>query len=409
METKKLFNWEIEKKIKELEGGLQFKEVTMVDLQEFVLQHNYYNGESDEVFVYLCNAHFDRSEQDKAEEVFAKIFEKWKIVSNKFPQNIQKLKHLADMIISKIKYVPEKMIEHFNSQNEQELTLLIGYCIDRYVTYEKAELLGSFLGKLPYKGDDPQTLFNLINATVEVDSDLVDDYLKRALKAIKDPISFLNNIQFTSELFGVIHPDTLKEILDLPGINTKFHQFIKFESFMESLDKIPSLDAPFFIKISNQLYEKNTTMAIQYGLRAIKKSDFKMSEHLKEIKCACENDPPDQPSIAEQIMLTALKDGNAKTIWMVVENSYFVNASSITQYDAALKYTAAAVKISKANSDMISKHIQFLTRRMRSVDGPEGILEGDRYKHKEENAQFSRQIDMFRVLYQKKTGKKFLI
>lgn len=27
---------------------------------------------------------------------------------------------------------------------------------------------------------------------------------------------------------------------------------------------------------------------------------------------------------------------------------------------------------------------------MRSVDGPEGILEGDRYKHKGENEQFSR-------------------
>ena len=242
METKRLFNWEVEKKIKELEGSLQFKEVTMVDLQEFILQHNYYNGESDEVFVYLCNAYFDR-----------------------------------------------------------------------YATYEKAELLGPFLEKLPYKGDNPQTLFNLINATVGIGSDRVNDYLKRALKAIKDSISFLNNIQLTSERFGVIHSDKLKEILDLPGINTKFHQLIKFESFMKSLD------TPVFIKISNQLYEKNTTMAIQYGLRAIKKSDFQMSDHLKEIKCACENDPPDQFSIAEQIMLTALKEGNAKKSgWLLI-------------------------------------------------------------------------------------------
>ncbi len=68
METKRLFNWEVEKKIKELEGSLQFKEVTMVDLQEFILQHNYYNGESDEVFVYLCNAYFDRyATYEKAE------------------------------------------------------------------------------------------------------------------------------------------------------------------------------------------------------------------------------------------------------------------------------------------------------------------------------------------------------
>ena len=301
------------------------------------------------------------------------------------------------------------MVEHFKKQKEHERILLIGYCIDRYVNYEKTDLLQSFLEKLPYKGNDPQILFKLINASVGLDSEMVDDHLKRALKAIKDPISFLNNIKFTSELFSVIQPDTLKQILDLPGINTKFHHFIKFESFMESLDKIPSLDAKFFIGISNQLFEKNTIMAIQYGLRAIKKQDFDLGEHLKEIQCACENDPADQPSISEQIMLTALKEGNAKKIWDVVENSYLINAVRVDQFDVALKYTAAAVKISKANSEMISKHILFLARRLRSVDGPEGILEGDRYKHKEENAKFNQQLELFRALYQKRTGKKFLI
>ena len=347
METKKnFFNWEIEKKIKELEGGLQFKEVKMVDLQDFILGHNYYNGENDDVYVYLCNAYFDRSEREKADNVFNKIFEKWKVLSNKFPQDIQKLKHLADMIISKIKFVPELMIAHFKKQNEQEMTVLIGYCIDRYVNYEKTDLLESFLEKLPYKGNDPPILFKLINASVGLDSEIVNDYLKRALNSIKDPISFLNNINFTSELVSEIHPDTLKQILDLPGINTKFHHFIKFESFLESLDKIPALDAKFFLDISNQLYEKNTVMAIQYGLRAIKKQDFSLEEHLKEIMCACESDPSDQPSISEQIMLTALKEGNAKKIWIVVDNSYLINAIRVDQFDVALKYTAAAVKIS---------------------------------------------------------------
>ena len=381
----------------------------MVDLQDFILGHNYYNGENDDVYVYLCNAYFDRSEREKADNVFNKIFEKWKVLSNKFPQDIQKLKHQADMIISKIKFVPELMIAHFKKQNEQEMTVLIGYCIDRYVNYEKTDLLESFLEKLPYKGNDPPILFKLINASVGLDSEIVNDYLKRALNSIKDPISFLNNINFTSELVSEIHPDTLKQILDLPGINTKFHHFIKFESFLESLDKIPSLDAKFFLDISNQLYEKNTVMAIQYGLRAIKKQDFSLEEHLKEIMCACESDPSDQPSISEQIMLTALKEGNAKKIWIVVDNSYLINAIRVDQFDVALKYTAAAVKISKANSEMISKHIQFLARRLRSIDGPEGILEGDRYKHKEENAKFNQQIELFRALYQKRTGKKFLI
>lgn len=381
----------------------------MVDLQDFIIGHNYYNGENDDVYVYLGNAYFDRSEREKADNVFNKIFEKWKVLSNKFPQDIQKLKHLADMIISKIKFVPELMIAHFKKQNEQEMTVLIGYCIDRYVNYEKTDLLESFLEKLPYKGNDPPILFKLINASVGLDSEIVNDYLKRALNSIKDPISFLNNINFTSELFSEIHPDTLKQILDLPGINTKFHHFIKFESFLESLDKIPSLDAKFFLDISNQLYEKNTVMAIQYGLRAIKKQDFSLEEHLKEIMCACESDPSDQPSISEQIMLTALKEGNAKKIWIVVDNSYLVNAIRVDQFDVALKYTAAAVKISKANSEMISKHIQFLAGRLRSIDGPEGILEGDRYKHKEENAKFNQQIELFRALYQKRTGKKFLI
>ena len=381
----------------------------MVDLQDFIIGHNYYNGENDDVYVYLCNAYFDRSEREKADNVFKKIFEKWKVLSNKFPQDIQKLKHLADMIISKIKFVPELMIAHFKKQNEQEMTVLIGYCIDRYVNYEKTDLLESFLEKLPYKGNDPPILFKLINASVGLDSEIVNDYLKRALNSIKDPISFLNNINFTSELFSEINPDTLKQILDLPGINTKFHHFIKFESFLESLDKIPSLDAKFFLDISNQLHEKNTVMAIQYGLRAFKKQDFSLEEQLKEIMCACESDPSDQPSISEQIMLTALKEGNAKKIWIVVDNSYLVNAIRVDQFDVALKYTAAAVKISKANSEMISKHIQFLAGRLRSIDGPEGILEGDRYKHKEENAKFNQQIELFRALYQKRTGKKFLI
>ena len=409
MENKKLFNWEIEKKTKEIVGDMLSKEKTLEDLETFVLDNNYYNGESDEVFIYTCNAYYKRAKIDKSNEVFKKLFDKWKVVSNKFPQNIQKLKHLADLIISKIVYVPDLMIEHFKKQEAKDLTVLISYCIDRYVSYDKSELLGEFLEKLPYDGTDPQTLFNLINATIEFDSDLTDNYLNRALASMKDPISFLNNINFTSQLFSVIHPDTLKKILDMPGINTKFHQFIKFESFMESLDKIPTLNAKFFIDISNQLNEKNTALAIQYGIRAIRKQDFNLEENLKELKCGCDNDPADQPSVAETLMIESLKAGDFNKIWAIVENCYFIHALTVSQYESALKYTAAAVKISNAKSELIAKHIQFLSRRMRSIDGPEGILEGDRYKHKEENAKFSQQIDAYRALYQKRTGKKFLI
>lgn len=409
METVRLFNWEIEKKVKELKSDLQFKEVTVAEIEDFVLEHSYYDGENDDVYILLCNTYYEKENTKKADEVFAKLFDRWRILSSKFPQNIQKLKHLADLIIDKIAYIPELMIDYFKQQKPKELTVLIGYCIDRYIYYEKTNLLNEFLEKLPYEGDDPQTLYNLINTAVKINPDKVDDYFNLAFAAMKDPIAFLNNIKFTSELFSAIHADTLKKILDIPGINNKFHLFIKFESFMESLDKIPSLDAKFFINISNQLYKKNTTMAIQYAIRTIRKPDFILKNDLKEIKCSCEKEPSDQPSIAELLMLSALKEGDYKKIWIIVENSYFVRARSIEQYDTALKYTAAAVKISDANSDMISRHIQFLSHRMRSIDGLEGILHGDRYKHKEENAKFNQQIETYRALYQKRTGKKFLI
>lgn len=409
METVRLFNWEIEKKVKELESDLQFKEVTAEEIEDFVLEHSYYDGENDDVYILLCNTYYEKENTKKADEVFAKLFDRWRIVSSKFPQNIQKLKHLADLIIGKIAYIPELMIDYFKQQKPEELTVLTGYCIDRYIYYERTNLLNEFLEKLPYEGDDPQTLYNLINTAVKINPNKVDDYFNLAFTAMKDPIAFLNNIKFTSELFSAIHADTLKKILDIPGINNKFHLFIKFESFMESLDKIPSLDAKFFINISNQLYKKNTTMAIQYGIRTIRKPDFNLKNDLKEIKCSCEKEPSDQPSIAELLMLSALKEGDYKKIWTIVENSYFIRARSIEQYDTALKYTAAAVKISDANSDMISRHIQFLSHRMRSIDGPEGILHDDRYKHKEKNAKFNQQIETYRALYQKRTGKKFLI
>lgn len=409
METAKLFDWEIEKKVKELEKSLQFKEVTAGDIEVFVLEHSYYHGDNDYVYILLCNAYFERNNTKNADKAFAKLFEKWKIVSNKYPQNIQRLKYLADLIIGKIVYMPDLMVDYFKQQKLKERTVLIGYCIDRYIHYKKTNLLNKFLEKLPYEGNDSQTLYNLINTAVEINPDKVDNYFNLAFAAMKDPIAFLNNIKFTSELFSVIHAETLKKILDIPGINNKFHLFIKFESFMESLDKIPSLDAKFFINISNQLYKKDAAMAIQYGIRDIRKPDFNLENHLKLIKCSCEKDPPDQPSIAELLMLSALREGDYKKIWTIVENSYFVRARSIEQYDTALKYTAAAVKISDANSDMISKHIQFLSLRMRSINGPEGILHGDRYKHKEENAKFNQQIETYRILYRKKTGKKFLI
>jgi len=301
------------------------------------------------------------------------------------------------------------MINYFKQQKPKELTVLIEYCIDRFIHYNKMNLLGEFLERLPYKGDNQQTLYNIINTAVEIKSGKADDYFNLAFDKMIDPIAFLNNIKFTSELFSTIQADTLKKILDIPGINTKFHLFIKFESFLESLDKIPSLNANFFINISNQLYEKNNVMAIQYGIRAIRKQDFDLMNDLKVIKCSCEKEPSDQPSIAELLMLSALKEGDYKRIWTIVENSYFTRARSIEQYDIALKYTAAAVKISDANSEMISRHIQFLSHRMRSIDGPDGILYGDRYKHKEENAKFNQQIETYRALYRKRTGKKYLI
>ncbi|MFC1564198.1 hypothetical protein ACFL6G_04635 [candidate division KSB1 bacterium] len=409
METKRLFNWEIEKKVKELESQLQFKEINREDLEQFLLENEYYNGESDDVFILLSNINHARGRFEKADEHFKKLFDKWKVVSNKFPQNLQKLRYLADLIISKIDFIPDIMIKYFESQNEADLNGITEYSIDRFANYEKTYLLNEFLDKLPYQGTTPETLFKLINAAVELDPEDVDGYLKRALDSMRDPISFLNNIKFSSELFNSIKPETMQKILDLPGIQTKFHQFIKFESFMESLDKIPSLKAEFFINISNQLYQKNMNLAIQYGVRAIRKPDFSIEDHLKLMKCACEKNPPDQPSVAELLLLTSLKEGNYMKIWGIVENSYFVNAKTIAQLDTALKYTGAAVKISQAKSEIIGKHILFLSKRIRSVDGPEGILEGDRYKHKEENVAYNQQIEAYRALYMKRTGKKFLI
>jgi hypothetical protein len=409
MENKRLFNWEIEKKIKEFEGSLQFKEATIEDIEVFVLEHNYYNGDSEEVFVILCNAYHKRARFDKLNEIFVKLFEKWKVLSNKFSTNIQRQKYLADLVISKIAFIPEQFVAHLKKQDPSELQTIIGCCIDRYLHYKKTELLGEFLEQMPYQGSDIQTLFNLINAGVELKSNLVNEYLNKVFTTMKDPIAFLNNIKFTSEFFSVVNSETLKKILDLPGISTKFNQFIKFESFMESLDKIPSLPSKFFISISNQLYEKNTAMAIQYGIRAIRKPDFVLEEDLQQINCCCDNDPKDQPSIAELLMISSLKEGNYKRVWTIIEKSYFIHARAIAQLDVALKYTAAAVKVSNANSEMIARHIQFLARRIRSADGTEGILEGDRYKHKEENQIFNKQMEAYRALYLKKTGKKFLI
>ncbi|MFC1557595.1 hypothetical protein ACFL6I_12645 [candidate division KSB1 bacterium] len=409
MEKKRLFNWEVEKKIKELESQIKFKEASLEELHTFILETNYYNGDSDSVYVLLCNTYHFKGYMSEADEIFGKLFEMWKVVSNKFPQNIQKLRHLVDLIISKMEYVPLQFIEHILKQSKEEIIAISGYAIDRFVEYDKANLLNDFTEQIPYEGSDSQTLFKLINTAVELGSGKVDEYLSRALESMKDPIAFLNNIKFSAELFNAISPETLKKILDLPGINTKFHHFIKFESFMESLDKIPSLTAKFFIDISNRLYEKNTAMAIQYALRAIRKPDFLIDENLKEIKCACDKEPSDKPSVAELLMLTTLKEGDFAKIWKIVENSYFVNAHSVNQFDEALKYTGAAVKLSGANSDLIAKHIMFLSRRIRSVDGPEGIIEGDRYKYKEENVKYNQQIEAYRALYQKKTGKKFLI
>ncbi len=409
MAEKRLFNWEIEKKVKELESQLQFKEIKREDLEQFLLENEYYNGEADDVYILLSNINHARGRFDKADDHFKKLFDKWKVVSNKFPQNIQKLRYLADLIISKIEFIPDVMVKFFEKQNESDMHGIVEYAIDRFVTYEKTYLLNEFLDKLPYQGENPETLFKLINAAVELDPEDVDGYLTMALDSMKDPIAFLNNIKFSSELFGSIKPETLQKILDLPGIQTKFHQFIKFESFMESIDKIPSLDANFFIKISNQLHNKNLNLSIQYGMRAIRKPDFSIPDHLNQLECACEKDPPDQPSVAEILLLTALKEGKYERIWLVVEHSYFVNAKSVAQFDTALKYTGAAVKISNAKSEMISKHILFLSKRIRSVDGPEGILEGDRYKHKEENQAYNQQIEAYRALYLKRTGKKFLI
>ncbi len=409
MENKRLFNWEIEKKVKEIESQIKFKEAKLEDLENFLVENNYYNGESVEVYVRLCNTYYHRRYQDKADDIFKKLFEMWKVQSNKFPQNIQKLRHHVDLIISSLDYVPKLMIDFLQKQTPEELEVITGYTIDRYVNYEKTNLLSDFLDLIPYQGKDPQTLFNLINASVELVSGKVDEYINRTLDNIKDPIAFLNNIKFDEVLFDTINPETLQKILDLPGINTKFHKFISFKSFMEALDKIPSLTAKFFIDISNQLREKNLAMAIQYGVRAVRKSDFTIDEHLELINCACEKEPADQPSVNEVLMLGALKEHNFKKIWSIVEKSYLIHAREVVQLDEALKYTAAAVKLSGAKSDLISKQIVFLSRRLRSVDGPEGILQSDRYKHKEENVKFSQQIDAYRALYQKKTGKKFLI
>jgi len=404
-----LFNWEIEKRVTELLNAIEYREATRDTLETFVLENSYYDGESDDVYVLLCNAYYRGDDRAKADTVSAGLFEKWKIDSNKFPDEIKRQKYLVDLVVSRIDYIPAVFFTHFTRLPRAVKTALTGFAVGCFVKYDKAYLLDEFLNKVPYDGNDSAALFQLINASTYLDGDKINEYLNRVLEHMDNPAPFLTNVQFTPEIFAVINPEILNRILKLRGIKKKFDAFIRYDAFLEALDKIPELSARFYIDISNQLYEKSAALSMRYAVRATRKPDFILSEHLKDVRCSCEKDPPDEPSIAETLMIAALKKGDFRTIWTIIENSYFKHARRVEHLDAALKYTAAAVKLSGMQPEMIAKHILFLYRRMRSVNGPDGIIEGDRFKYKDENIKFSQQIESYRLLYRKRTGKNFMI
>jgi len=402
----RLFNWQIEKQVKNLKAGIQIKEATIDTLENFVIEHNYYNGKLDEIYVIMANAYFKRGNVQMAEEAYGILLEKWKLAGSAYKNSIQKVVYIADQTARFIDFIPKKIIDFINSEFPEPNPVLIGKIVERYSAYEKDKLIIEFLSHIPYNGEDSKVYTKIVNASLAYNKEKIDFYLNLSLKYIKDPINFLNNIKFSSDFFKYIKPETLKNLLDLAGIHTKFDQFIRYESFMDSLDNIPSLGAKFFIGISNKLLKVNKELSIKYAMKALNKPDFEL-ELLKDCKSSCTRIPGKLPSVAEALLLSYAKKGDYKNILKVLDLTLLFRPDSIQDLDIALKFSTIALKLSKGNPELIKKHITLLFRRARSADSPEGLVEDERYKHKEQNRKFRDQIDTYMNLYQKVTGKRF--
>jgi len=404
----RLFNWQIEKQVKDLKAGIQVKESTPEMLEKFVLENDYYNGKLEEIYVIIANAHNKRGNTERAKEVYNVLFEKWKQASNAYSNTFQKRAYIGDQTARYMDFIPEKFIEYLNPKDAKPDYNLIGTIIERYAAYEKNELLMEFLYHIPYSGDDAKIYTRIVNASREYDPEHLDGYLNLALKYIDNPINFLNNVKFSADLFKNIKPETLKSLLDVAGIQSKFDQFIKYESFMESLDRVPSLDAKLFIEISNKLLKVNKELSIKYCMKALQKKGFEL-ELLKDCKASCERIPGKLPSVSEALLVTFAKKGDYKTILKILNLTLIAVPKSTEDLDIALKFSLLALKLSKGNPDIIKRHIMLLFRRSRSFDSPEGLVEDERYKHKEQNKQFLNQVEVYKNLYLKVTGKRFSI
>jgi len=408
MENRKLFNWEIEKKFKDLKNKLEFeKTIDRLEFENFLVEHDYYNGKSDDIYTELANTYFHRGDFDKAQNVYKKLLAKWKLESKKFPDFDKKINYIVDKTARNIDFVPASFFNLINKFKGEKLETFMNTIVDRYSNYEKNNLLLEILDEIKYEFKESYTIFKIINSAVISKPEIVDRFFKLALKYKKDPIALLNNVKFTADLFNYLEPETLKELLDLPGIQTKFDKFIRFETFMEALDKIPSLNSKFFIDISNKLYKVDVNLAIKYLLKAIDKKDFHL-EMIKDAKCTCNKEENTKTSVAETLLARALKEKDIKQIMKVLQNTFLLRPTCVADLDIALKYSEIVVKLSKNNPEFIKVHLQLLYRRSRSIDGPEGILEDDRYKHKEENVKYQDKINKYKDTYLKLTGQKLL-
>jgi len=402
----RLFNWQIEKQVKDFKASIQIKEATVAQVEKFVLENNYYNGRQDEIYVIMANANHKRGNEKEAGDVYKTLFDKWKQAANAYSNNVQKMSYMGDQTARYIDFIPKKFIEYINTEHSESKFMLVSSIIDRYSAYEKNELLMEFLKHIPYTGDDAKIYTKIVNASLGYDKDNIDKYLNLALKYINNPINFLNNIKFSADFFKHIKPETLKSLLDVAGIQSKFDQFIKYESFMESLDLVPSLGAKFFIDISNKLLKVNEELSIKYCMKALQKNDFNF-DLLKDCKCSCARIPGKLPSISEALLISYAKKGDYKSIIKILDLTLLGVPNSTEDLEIGLKFSLIALKLSKGNPEVIKRHIKLLFRRSRSFDSPEGLVEDERYKHKEKNKQFLNQVEVYKSLYLKVTGQRF--
>ena len=408
MEGRKLFNWEIEKEYKDIKYKYEVdKTVDRKKFEEFLLSSSYYNGKNEEIYTDLANTYHFRVKEKEAEEIYGNLFAKWKVESKKFPDFPKKITFIIDKVARHLNFIPKSFLELISKYSGEKLDTSMNVIVDRFSNYKKNVQLIEVLDNIDYEFKDPYTLYKIINTAVISNPENVDKYFKLALKYKKDPIALLNNITFNKELFANLAPQTTKELLDLPGIQTKFDKFIMFETFMETIDKIPDLSARFFIDIANKLNKVNTDLAIKYTLKATGKNDFNLAI-LKDCECSCEKNSETNTSVADALLARALQKKDVKEIMNVLEHTFLLRPTCVADLDIALKYSELVVKLTKNNPDFVKVHLQLLYRRVRSIDGPEGIMEDDRYKHKEGNAKFLDPINYYREMYKNMTGQKIV-